>query len=156
MLKDCPILSQEKINLPTPSKDSSTGDAKESGDAMAKKGKALAEALKKFASAMSGAKGDDITAAKLAEDEAITKKLAETEKQNDEAADFAKAQAMQASMSDGGRSAALNSGGGDGQESQYIVTPPLKSNLEADPFQVSRFNPFAISQPSMLHTANLK
>ena len=149
-----PVTGEDKSS--DSSKDSSTGDAKESGDAMAKKGKALAEALKKFASAMSGAKGDDITAAKLAEDEAITKKLAETEKQNDEAADFAKAQAMQASMSDGGRSAALNSGGGDGQESQYIVTPPLKSNLEADPFQVSRFNPFAISQPSMLHTANLK
>lgn len=135
--------------------DSNGGGEKDSVESRAK---TLKEALKKFASAMSGAKGEQITAAQLAEDEAMVKNIAEMDKlKEDESADFTKSvQLAQATMSDGGRSATLNSGGGDGQESQYIVTPPLKSNLEADPFQVSKFNPFAISQPSMLHTANLK
>jgi len=138
--------------------DSNAGGEK---DTVESRAKTLSEALKKFASAMKGGQGEAISAAQLAEQEELAKKVFGGESlKGDAASEFTRAVALSGSMSDGGRSAAaaLNSaeGGGDGQEAQYIVTPPLKANLEADPFQVSKFNPFSISQPSMFSTNLLK
>jgi len=144
-----------KLAAPTndSSGDSSSSDSTSSAETSEKQdpGKALEEALKKFSEAMKQGKGEAITSAILQENADTFNTIAQDKEY----------MAAMENAFDPRKAAASGNNmpfeiPAEGDDTNFIVTPPLNKNLEADPFQVSKFNPFVINNPDMNFTATIK